>query len=105
MLLRNDGLVVERGDALVDLDAVGPGPHEGRLLLVPDVADVEDGVAGRPEVRQKPRCRRRRGLGPLERVGAAREVVLLDVDDDEAARHGESKPGQTNRARNRPIPQ
>ena len=55
MLLRDDGLAVVRRDALVDLDAVGPGPHEGRLLLVPDVADVEDGVAGRPEVRQKPR--------------------------------------------------
>ena len=55
MLLRDDGFAVLRRDALVDLHAVGSGPHEGRLLLVPDVTDVEDGVAGRPEVRQKPR--------------------------------------------------
>ena len=46
-----------------------------------------------------------RGLGPLEGVGAAGEIVLLDVDDDEATRHGGSKPGQTNRAQGRPIPQ
>ena len=51
------------------------------------IALVHGGVAGRPEVLEKS-CRRRGGsLGPLERVSPAREVVLLDVDDDEAARH------------------
>jgi hypothetical protein len=55
MLLRDDGLAVLRRNALMDLDAVGSGAHEGRLLLVPDMADVEDGIPGGPEVREKPR--------------------------------------------------
>ena len=29
----------------VDLDAFGARTHEGRLVLVPDVPDVEDGIA------------------------------------------------------------
>src|SRR6185295_9963976 len=105
VLLRDHGLPIEGLDALVDLDALRARPHEGRLLLVPDVAHVEDGIAGRAEAREEPGSGRGRSLRALEGMGPAREVVLLDVDDDEAAGHGGSKPGPTNPARSRPIPQ
>jgi hypothetical protein len=38
-------------------------------------------------------------------MGSAGEVILLDVDEDKAAGHGGSKPGPTNRAQSRRIPQ
>ena len=77
-----------RRDQLVDLDAGGSRAHEGGIRGVPDVLHVDDGVAGRAERRQQFGSALRRGLGLDERERPTREVVVLDVDDEQQTRHG-----------------
>jgi hypothetical protein len=51
------------------------------------MAYVEHRVSGGAEGLEEPCSRRRGGLRVFERMRAAGKVVLLDVDDDEPARH------------------
>jgi hypothetical protein len=88
MLLRDDRLAFERRDSLVDFDAARPRAHESGVVLVPDVTNVEEGVAGGAEAGQKAPGRARGRLWPLEGVGTPHKVVVLNVDDYEGARHG-----------------
>ena len=85
--LLDDRLAGGGRDAVVDLDTVRAGPHERRVGRVPDVLDVKQRLAARPERLEQPLRVRGRRLRADERVRPAREVVVLDVDDDEGARH------------------
>ena len=86
--LGDDRLVALGRDERVDLDAVGAGLHEGRVRRVPDVLDVDDGRACRPERVEHLPGGLGRGLRLDQRVGPAGKVVALDVDDHKASGHG-----------------
>src|SRR4029077_9159468 len=74
-------------DRFVDLDAARAGRHERRVGGVPDVLHVHQQLAALAEEGEKPGGLCGRRLRPLERIRAAGEVVVLNVDDHEAARH------------------
>jgi hypothetical protein len=67
----------------MDFDPFRAGPHELGVRRVPDVLHVDDRVAGLAEALQHLTSGLGRGLRLHQRIGATREVVALDVDDEE----------------------
>jgi hypothetical protein len=69
----------------VDLNALGVRAHERRVGRVPHMLEVEHGRVGVAEGVERAARRLGRRLRADERVGPAREVVALDVDDEKAS--------------------
>ena len=74
----------------MNLNTVSAWPHERRLGLVPHVLEMDHRVALTAKVVQDFAGARGRALRPHEWKGSAREVVALDVDNQQGRQNRSS---------------